>query len=208
MQRFLEALEQRPVIAAIRNMRDLPVALQSPVPVVFFLAGTIFNLSDAVAQVRNSGKLAFVHIEMLQGLSKDDVGLQYLASAIRPDGIITTRSSTVAAARERGLLTVQRTFLLDSQSVATGIQLVREGKPDVLEVLPGIIPGELQEIVRKIKIPLITGGLIKTVAQCRAALRAGASGVSTSRQDLWTLTPREQHPHAGVGGKEVEPFSR
>ena len=205
MQWFLKAVEQHPVIAAIRHLRDLPAVLESPVAVVFFLAGTIFNMGSAVAQARQSGKIAFVHVDMLHGLSKDDYGLQYLAETIRPDGIITTRNNLVSAARNYGLLTVQRTFLLDSQSVATGIQLVREAKPDVLEVLPGIIPGEIQEIVRKIKIPLITGGLIKTRAQCRAALRAGASGVSTSRQDLWVLTPLEQHPQASLGGgKEVD----
>jgi len=207
VHRIIRALEERPVIAAVRHLQDLPPALESPAGIIFFLTGNIFNIPGAVAQAREAGKLVFLHVDMLQGLSRDDYGIRYLTENVGPDGIITTRSSLVAAARSHGLMTIQRTFLLDSQSVATGIQLVREAKPDVLEVLPGIIPSEVQEIVKKIKIPLITGGLVKTKGQCYAAFRAGASGVSTSRQELWDLMPAATVNRAAAAlGKEVDPF--
>ncbi|MGE5589328.1 MAG: glycerol-3-phosphate responsive antiterminator [Bacillota bacterium] len=203
MNRIVQVLEGRPVIAAVRHLPDLAPALESPVGIIFLLTGTIFNMPDAVARARQAGKLTFVHLDLIQGLSRDDYGVRYLADNVAPDGIITTRNSLVASARGRGLLTVQRTFLLDSQSVASGIHLVNESKPDVLEVLPGIIPGEVQQIVRKIRVPLITGGLIRTRAQCSAAMRAGAAGVSTSCQELWTFTPMAG---AVAGGKEVDLF--
>jgi len=171
---------------------------------VFFLTGTMFNIGDAVAQTRRAGKLAFIHFDMLQGLSRDSFGMQYVARQVQPDGIITTRANLVGEARVHGLVTIQRTFLLDSQSVSTGIELVKEARPDILEVLPGIIPSEVQEIVRKISIPLITGGLVKTKSQCHAALRAGATGISTSHQDLWAwVGPRESQASPLSGSKEV-----
>lgn len=192
LERVIGLLRECPVIAAVRHLRDLPRALGSHVGVVFFLTGTVFNIGDAVARTRQAGKLAFVHFDLLQGLSRDGYGMQYLAQQVGPDGIITTRANLVGEARTLGLIAVQRTFLLDSQSVNTGIELIKEARPDILEVLPGIIPSEVLEIVRRITIPLITGGLVKTKAQCHAALRAGAIGISTSQQDLWAwVGPKE-----------------
>jgi len=164
----------------------------------------MFDIGDAVAQTRRAGKLAFIHLDMLQGLSRDSYGMQYVAQQVHPDGIISTRANLMGGARVHGLITIQRTFLLDSQSVSTGIELVKEARPDILEVLPGIVPSEVQEIVRKITIPLITGGLIKTRAQCHAALRAGATGISTSHQDLWAwMGPRELQVSPLSGSKEA-----
>ena len=188
--RMLDSLAERPVIAAVRHQPDLPEALVSPVTVVFLLSATVFNLAEAVDRVRQAGKMVLVHFDMVQGIAKDAYGMQFVTQQAHPDGVITTRANLVTEARSHGLLVVQRTFLLDSQSAHTGIDMVKDARPDVLEILPGIIPSEIQEMVRKINIPVIAGGLVKSKAQCYAALRAGAVGVSTSRKELWNADLR------------------
>lgn len=185
---MLAALAENAVIAAVRNERDLAEALAAPVRIVFVLTSNIFSLPATVEAVHRAGKLVLAHVDMVQGISRDGYGVQLVAQNACPDGVISTKVGLVAEARNRGLLAVQRSFLLDSQSLTTGIELIREARPDIIEVLPGIVPSEIQELARKIQVPLIAGGLIRTKAQCHAALRAGAVGVSTSRRELW-LTP-------------------
>ena len=53
------------------------------------------------------------------------------------------------------------------------------------------MPGAMPKVIRKIKsisrIPLIAGGLIADKEDVMGALSAGASAVSTSRQDVWGM---------------------
>ncbi len=191
MVNILDALAAHPIIPALRHHRDLQEALASPAGVVFLLAATVFNLPEACTQAREAGKIFFVHLDMIQGLSKDSYGVQWVAQQAKPSGVITTRAHLVGEARSHGLLVIQRTFLLDSQSVHTGVEMVKDARPDVLEVLPGIVPSEVQDIVSRVPVPVIAGGLIKTRSQCIAALRAGAAAVSTSNKGLWTADIRD-----------------
>ena len=38
-----------------------------------------------------------------------------------------------------GLFTIQRFFIVDSHSVDTAVESIRIGKPDVVEIMPGVI---------------------------------------------------------------------
>lgn len=190
-QPSLAALGQHPIIAAVRDPADVRLALSTPVSVLFLLSATLLDIADTVRLVLRERRLVFVHVDLLDGLAKDAHGLRWLARMATPTGIITTRSSLIQAARHLNLATVQRVFLLDSQSLRTGIDLAREARPDLVEVLPGILPGVVQELKQRIGGPLIAGGLIKTSDQCRDALMAGALAISTSEKQLWRLTPEE-----------------
>jgi glycerol uptake operon antiterminator len=183
----LSELRRQPIIAATRDEAALGAALGSPVAVVFLLGGTLMNIEQLVHRALRDERSVFVHLDLIEGLTKDQYGLRWLAQSARPTGIITTRSSVVSAARSLGLATVQRLFLLDSQSVRTGLEMVHNIGPDVVEVLPGIVPGAIADIAHRIGRPVIAGGMVTTADECRAALRAGARGVSTSDERLWHL---------------------
>ncbi|MEI3182341.1 MAG: glycerol-3-phosphate responsive antiterminator [Lachnospiraceae bacterium] len=44
-------------------------------PVVFLLFGNICNITGLVDQVKNSGKIAIVHVDLIQGLSSKEVAV-------------------------------------------------------------------------------------------------------------------------------------
>ncbi len=188
---WLERLRQHPIIAAVRDPADVRTALNGPVTTIFLLSGHLLNIADTVRMVLRDGRLVFVHVDLIDGLAKDQHGLRWLARTAEPTGIITTRASLISAARTLNLGTVQRLFLLDSQSVHTGVEQAHTAHPDVVEVLPGVIPDLVSEVIARTERPLIAGGLIKTVGQCRAAIDAGAWAVSTSDQRLWRMSSTE-----------------
>lgn len=189
----LNAAKIRPpcIIPAVRTLPDLEVALASPHEVLFLLTGTISNIAASVQAARERGKEIFVHFDLIEGLGKDAQGLGWLARNVRPRGILTTRTPLVSQARSLGLVAVQRLFLLDSQSVQTGMNLVRESKPDYIEVMPGTVYETLQEVVGRVPCPVIAGGLIKTAAHCQQAFAAGATAISTGSKELWQSTVTE-----------------
>lgn len=178
-------IHQSPIIAAIRDPKDLPQALACPQPVIFLLTGDISNIVDLVRKVRAAGKEVFVHFDLITGLSKDSHALDWLAQAAPPTGIITTRNPLVTHARSLGLVTIQRTFMLDSQSIQMAMEQARKVKPDFLEAMPGIAPEGIRLLVEQAHCPVIAGGLVRTVEQVKAALNAGAIAISTSAPNLW-----------------------
>nr|WP_307190226.1 glycerol-3-phosphate responsive antiterminator [Geomicrobium sp. JCM 19039] len=87
--------------------------------------------------------------------------------------------------QEKWLLAIQRVFLLDTLALHTSYQTTRTVEPDVLEVLPGILPDYIQKVRTDTSIDVIAGGLISTHEDVASAIRAGAKAVTTSRKDLW-----------------------
>jgi glycerol uptake operon antiterminator len=168
----------------------LKQALATPVGVIFLLASEISRLQAVRTAATEAGKLLFIHLDFVEGLGKDEAGLTFLVRHMRPAGVITTRTGLVHAARKAGVLPVQRLFLLDSQSLSTGLDAARTSKAEVVEVLPGIVPRAISAVRSQLPHSLIiAGGLVRTEKEARKALAAGAAAVSTSTSALWRLDP-------------------
>lgn len=185
---LVAALKTNPIIATVRTDEALAAAIASPVRVIFLMASSIGRVGEAARAVAAAGKLLFIHLDFVEGLAKDDAGLDFLVKAAHPAGLITTRTGLVHSARRAGAVPVQRLFLLDSTSMSTGVEAARASKAEVVEVLPGIIPRAISAVRSQLPHSLIiTGGLIRTEKEVAKALAAGASGVSTSSSALWYL---------------------
>jgi len=180
-------LSENPIIAAIKSVDKLDEALKSNVEIIFLLTGDVFNLKDMVERIHKRRKTVFVHVDLIEGIAADPVGLRYICETVQPDGIITTKGHLIRAAKKLKVLTIQRLFLLDSLSLNTGIQSIKTHDPDAVEILPGVMPKVTHEIVIKTDKPTIAGGLIKDKDDVIQSLKAGAMGISTSASDIWEL---------------------
>jgi glycerol uptake operon antiterminator len=184
----LESIRSHPIIAAVRDLRTLPHALSTPVQVIFLMTGDIFTIGDAVASIRAADKTAILHIDLLKGLATDREGMLFVAQNVKPDGVVSTKQQLLHAARRVGLLTVQHLFLIDTQAFETGIQHVHQFGPDVVEVMPGLMPRVVRDLTRRIDVPLVAAGLIRSFAEVREVLEAGAVAAVVGYQELWNLT--------------------
>nr|WP_106782545.1 glycerol-3-phosphate responsive antiterminator [Lysinibacillus timonensis] len=133
-------------------------------------------------------KPLFIHIDLLKGLKNDREGIAFLKTFINPTGIVTTKGNLIEAAKKEGLLTIQRIFLIDTNSLKTAIQNIKEYRPDAIEVMPGIAPSIVSTLKRELDIPIILAGLISTIDDVLHAFDAGAEAVSLSNQLLWNAT--------------------
>lgn len=182
-----EVLLDSPVIAAVKDDAGMEKALASDCQVIFLLYGTIVNIDSLVQKVQKAGKICFVHIDLVDGLSNRDIAVDGLVRLCHPDGLISTRASHIRRAQQLGLLAIQRAFLLDSMSMRSLLAQVESNKPDFIEVLPGILPTVISEITSKTSVPLIAGGLIRNKQDVIQALHAGVIAVSTTAQDVWEM---------------------
>ncbi len=181
-----DALRRAPAIAAVRGREQLQRALRARAAVVFLLEGDPFTLPDMVREAREAGKPAFVHMELVDGISRDAAGVRWIARTVKPAGVLSTRAALVKAAADEGLRTVLRIFLVDSSSLESGVRMVKSCAPDYCEVMPGLVTRAIGQLGRRIVPPLIAGGMLERAEDVRAALAAGALAVSTSSEPLWS----------------------
>lgn len=184
---FYDKIHINPIIAAVRDLEKLDHAIKSPCEIVFLLTGSVFNIENIVNRVKSENKSIYIHIDLLDGFSRDIVSLRYINENIKPDGIITTKSSLIKAAKEMKLFTIQRLFMIDSLSLDTGIRSIKSTKPDAVEIMPGIMPKITKIIHESTRIPAIAGGLIIDKEDVIQSLKAGAIGISTSKEAIWNM---------------------
>nr|WP_234032656.1 glycerol-3-phosphate responsive antiterminator [Paenibacillus faecalis] len=185
-ERIAYCLKRKPIITSLLNVDELPSVLETDSNIVFILKTDIFVIDSIVEQIREAGKLSFVHFDLIEGIGKDRTGIAYLAEKVGIDGIVTTKNSAITEAKKWGLLTVQRLFVFDSVSLDNGIRMTKASGPDAIEVLPGMVCQRIMDRIRKeLDVPVIAGGLMIDLEDFDTALKSGVIGISTSSKELW-----------------------
>ncbi|HZU15774.1 MAG TPA: glycerol-3-phosphate responsive antiterminator [Candidatus Dormibacteraeota bacterium] len=178
-------LREHPVGAAIKEEAQLEPALESPAAVLFILRGDGLELGPVLRRIHAAGKLAAVHLDLVEGIGRDHVGVRWLVRA-GADAVISSHGHLVRTIRASGVVAIQRLLLSDGTSIAAGLAAVERASPDLVEVLPGaILPHVRDLLATRVRVPLLAGGFIRRAADLEAALAAGAFAVSTSSPELW-----------------------
>lgn len=174
------------IIAAVRDACKLEEAVRSNVSIIFYLDSNIMTLLSDVKKAHNAGKKLFIHIDLAEGVGKDKSGISFVKK-LGVDGIISTRSNLIKAAKENGLFAVQRFFMVDSQSVAAACDAIRNLKADMIEIMPGTVTNVIKKLKNTVDLPIIAGGLIESKSDIKDAINAGAVAVSTGCINLWNI---------------------
>ncbi len=185
-RRIAAGLRRFPVVPALRGIEDAREALHRPGAAVLVFKGTIFTLRD-VLQLAAGRRPVLVHLDLLEGIGKDEAGVQLLAE-LGLHGIASTRAQLVRHAVRHGLVAIQRIFAVDSDALATGLASARDAGPHAVEVLPGLMVPYVSDLLgRGLGVPVLGAGLVRTPDHVRTILAAGAVGVSSSTRALWGL---------------------
>ena len=148
-----EALLDSPIIVAIKDDAGLQKCLQGDCRIIFILYGDICSIPDIVSTVKSAGKIAMVHIDLIAGLSSKEIAVDFIQKYTRADGIITTKPALIKHAKELGLFTILRLFVLDSMAYENIDRQIKAAHPDVIEVLPALMPKIVAKICKLSPIP-------------------------------------------------------
>lgn len=174
-----------PIIASITKTEQIPYAIKSSVRRVNMMTGDILSLREMIDNLHEAGKLVYVHLEMVGGIGRDSSAVKYLAENFGIDGIISTKSNAIAAAKQAKIRSIQRIFAIDTAAVETAIKMVGQVQPDEVELMPGLMPRIIGELKQQLNRPLIVGGLIRSETEIRTALESGADHVSIGDRRFW-----------------------
>ncbi len=172
------------IISATRSDEEFLCALEAKPRIIFDLNPDIMNINAKTKRAHAVNKLLFIHIDLAKGIGKDESGIRYLVR-LGIDGVISTKTNVIKMARELGLLTVQRFFIVDSRSVISAEEAFKSSRPDMIEVMPGTVCKVIRTLCTVTDIPVIAGGLIESEKEVAEAIKNGASAVSTGKRELW-----------------------
>jgi len=187
MQALLKQLEKSPVIPAVRSPEALARAAETDAAAIFLLSGSILTLPEMIRVSHAHHKRVFVHIDLAEGLGRDEAAVRWCVENHHADGVISTKPALLKAASELGAITIQRLFLMDSTSFEHGKRMLRNTPPDMAEMLPGIAPKAIRQLCEALSKPVIAGGLITEAREIALALQAGACAVSVGDERLWNI---------------------
>ena len=64
---------------------------------------------------------------------------------------------------------------------------VKTAKPDVIEVLPALMPKIVSKVCKLSSAPVIAGGLVSEKEDVMTLLQAGAVSISSTNENVWFL---------------------
>lgn len=181
-----EILMENPLIAAAKH-ETLKYAVDSKVSAIILMNGKINELMKEDFKVCNNKKPILLHTDLIKGLSNDKESINFIKEHINPVGIVSTKSNMIRAAKKKGLVTIQRIFCIDSSSLRTSIESIRENDPDLVEIMPAFVYPIVKTIKKEIDKPIILGGLITNKDQVIEMLDSGADAISSGNSKLWNV---------------------
>jgi glycerol uptake operon antiterminator len=197
-QSLEELFKAHPIIASVKDDRGLKDALASHCSIVFVLYGSMLTIPNIVHRLKASGRIVFVDVDLIEGLSTNDVVVKYLRSMTACDGVLSVKSSIIRAAERERVPSVHRFFLTDSMSYHNATKQLKLSHPDAIEILPGCVPRVISWLLPETTVPIIAGGLVCDRDDMKAAFGAGATAVATSNPEIWAMTPAVQTTTAAV----------
>lgn len=184
MKEFTSRLATSPCCAAVTSMARFDAVFDSRVQIVFVLRADGLELRPLVRRLHAAGKLVAVHLDLIDGVRADRAGVSWLGRT-GVDAAITSHGQLMQAIHRDGMLAIHRLLLVRRGLLAAALTAVTRSGADIVEVLPGVILPEVAGLLPVLPVPLLAGGFIRTLAEARAVLAAGAIGVTTSAENLW-----------------------
>ena len=182
---FLLATEKCPVIPEIKNEEWLEALADSDSDLVYILYGDICTIADIVNRVKEMGKKAIVHIDLIVGLSAKEISVDFIRKYTKADGIISMKPTLIKRANDLELFTIQRFYMIDGLTYANVAKNVKHSNPDVVEFMPAGLSKLIPYLVEMINKPIVVSGLTQDREDIMLALKGGAYAIATTNRGLW-----------------------
>ena len=83
------------------------------------------------------------------------------------------------------MYTILRLFVIDSMAYENIERQLKSAKPDLIEILPALMPKVVARICNLSSTPVIAGGLVSEKEDIMELLDAGVISVSSTNEKIW-----------------------
>ena len=189
LENILEKLSANPVIPCMDSYEEIFSSEYKDIRIIFFYNIGIFDLLEINKRNITAKKDIIIHIDSVRGISSDEEGARFIKNYLNIDIVSSTSPKMINCFKKLGFITIQSIFVVDTKSIAKGAQLIKAGRPDIVDMRPGILypkaSGILPDALKDI--PVICSGFISNKSELENILKHGAKGITSSKKELWTL---------------------
>jgi len=188
VKNIISELSKNPVIPCTNNFDDILDSNYNNIKIVLLYDLNIFDLINIAKKNLTAKKIIILNIDTLKGLLADEYGIRFLKDYIKINIITSASPKVVNCLKKLDFPVMQSMFVLDTKSLKKGIELVKVGKPDLIDIRPGILYPKAAKLLKEnFDIPIICSGFISNREELKKILDSGAIGITTSSHELWTL---------------------
>ena len=127
------------VIPSVRQLKDLKYALSLKNTQYILLSQVhIGNLQHLTTMCHQAGKKVIVNLDLIGGLGTDKVAMKFLKQLFHVDIVVATNTSKINILRGSGIDVIQRVTLMDSLSLESGTNAMKDTRCSTIELRPGI----------------------------------------------------------------------
>lgn len=188
VKNIISELSKNPVIPCTNNFDDILDSNYNNIKIVLLYDLNIFDLINIAKKNLTAKKIIILNIDTLKGLLADEYGIRFLKDYIKINIITSASPKVINCLKKLDFPVMQSMFILDTKSLKKGIELVKVGKPDLIDIRPGILYQKAAKLLKEnFDIPIICSGFISNREELKKILDSGAIGITTSSHELWTL---------------------
>jgi glycerol uptake operon antiterminator len=186
---LLRILKDNPIIPCSSNFDELLAPEYKDIQVILLYDLSIFDLLEIARKNKEAGKIIILNLDTIKGLANDEYGLSFIKKYLKINIIATSSPKIINFCKKLDFKIIQTIFLFDTKSLMKGIQLVQQGKPDMVDIRPGISVLRTTELLEdKLNgIPIICSGFIRDQKDIDDLLGNRVTAVTTSNKKLWSL---------------------
>ncbi|MGL5346172.1 MAG: glycerol-3-phosphate responsive antiterminator [Peptostreptococcaceae bacterium] len=178
--------ENNPVILGLNNEQSIEEAINNQSKIVFVLYGDIINIGSIVEKLKDAGKVVFVNIDLIEGLSSKSKVLNFMKETTKTDGIISSKATMLRHAKDLGFVTVHRFFTVDSLSYSSIKRQLEISMADIVNILPGW-PKIIEWMCKDTNKPVIASGFVCDKKSVIESLNAGAIAICSTNESVWKM---------------------
>lgn len=185
---IIHELSRNPVIPCTNNFDDVLNSEYCDIRTVLLYDINIFDLINIAKKNLTAKKIIILNIDTVKGLLSDEYGIRFLKDYIKIDMITSSSPKVINCLKKLNYPVMQSMFILDTKSLKKGIELIKAGKPDLIDIRPGILYPKAADLLKKsFDMPIICSGFINNREELKEILASGSIGITTSSHELWTL---------------------
>lgn len=189
LSELLKLLNKNPVIPCTNNYHEIFSDKYKEIRIVFLYDLGLMDLVQINKINMKMEKYIILNLDTLKGISADDEGAGFIKRYLKINIISSTSPKLISSFRKMGFITMQTIHTLDTKSIEKATQLLEIGKPDLIDIRPGILFPRSNIFFTDIfvDIPVVCSGFINNKEVLQEVLNSGAKGVTTSNRSLWRL---------------------
>ena len=186
---LLGLLKDNPVIPCTSNFDDTLVPGFDDVKVVLLHDLSIFDLLEVAKKNKEIKKKIILNIDTIKGIARDEHGLSFIKRYLKINIIATSSPRIINYSKKLDFLVMQTIFLFDTKSLKKGVDLIKQGKPDLVDIRPGISALKTMPFLKNNlkEVPIVCSGFIQNKSDIADVLNNNVIAITTSNKKLWNL---------------------